>query len=442
MVWAGALIVLITFAAILKNLEARMVLILSGAAMALIAGIAGVEGCFDGAMQAFISQLINESLVPTICACMGFSAVMEYTKCSSNLVYLLTRPLQKVRFAVVPGAILITWLINIVVMSAAGCAATVGTLLVPMMLGLGVHPATAAACILIGTWGNVMNPGQSFNVQVGELASMTGLEVVSSFTMVAVIALAASIVLLTAIDITMVKKGNKQGAAYAVEPGSAVQAAASQGASVRHDSNPGSAPVKINYFKALIPATPIIFLLLGNAGVLPNFDITVWMLSCSVLGLLLDVRHVQDGVKQFFNGVGNSYRDIITLMAAASVFTFGMNAVGLTGALVDVMKNSTAIARLGAGFGPFIIAALSGSGNAAAIAFNTSITPHAADLGYAVEAMGSVAQIAAAIGRSASPVAGVTIICAKMAGVSPMDVVKRSILPMLAAVLIFMFMLM
>ena len=53
-----------------------------------------------------------------------------------------------------------------------------------------------------------------------------------------------------------------------------------------------------------------------------------------------------------------------------------------------------------------------------------------------------VAQIAAAIGRSASPVAGVTIICAKMAGVSPMDVVKRSILPMLAAVLIFMFMLM
>lgn len=430
MVWAGALIVLITFAAILKNLEARMVLILSGAAMALIAGIAGVEGCFDGAMQAFISQLINESLVPTICACMGFSAVMEYTKCSSNLVYLLTRPLQKVRFAVVPGAILITWLINIVVMSAAGCAATVGTLLVPMMLGLGVHPATAAACILIGTWGNVMNPGQSFNVQVGELASMTGLEVVSSFTVVAVIALAASIVLLTVIDITMVKKGNKQGAAYAAEPGIADREAVK------------SAPVKINYFKALIPATPIIFLLLGNAGVLPNFDITVWMLSCSVLGLLLDVRHVQDGVKQFFNGVGNSYRDIITLMAAASVFTFGMNAVGLTGALVDVMKNSTAIARLGAGFGPFIIAALSGSGNAAAIAFNTSITPHAADLGYAVEAMGSVAQIAAAIGRSASPVAGVTIICAKMAGVSPMDVVKRSILPMLAAVLIFMFMLM
>ena len=430
MVWAGALIVLITFAAILKNLEARMVLILSGAAMALIAGIAGVEGCFDGAMQAFISQLINESLVPTICACMGFSAVMEYTKCSSNLVYLLTRPLQKVRFAVVPGAILITWLINIVVMSAAGCAATVGTLLVPMMLGLGVHPATAAACILIGTWGNVMNPGQSFNVQVGELASMTGLEVVSSFTVVAVIALAASIVLLTVIDIMMVKKGNKQGAAYAAEPGSADREAVK------------SAPVKINYFKALIPATPIIFLLLGNAGVLPNFDITVWMLSCSVLGLLLDVRHVQDGVKQFFNGVGNSYRDIITLMAAASVFTFGMNAVGLTGALVDVMKNSTAIARLGAGFGPCIIAALSGSGNAAAIAFNTSITPHAADLGYAVEAMGSVAQIAAAIGRSASPVAGVTIICAKMAGVSPMDVVKRSILPMLAAVLIFMFMLM
>lgn len=424
MVWVGALIVLVTFAAILKNLEARMVLILSGAAMALIAGLGGVENCFDGAMQAFIVQLVNESLVPAICACMGFSAVMEYTKCSSNLIHLLTRPLKKVRFAVVPGAVLITWLINIVVMSAAGCAATVGTLLIPMMLGLGVHPATAAACILIGTWGNVMNPGQSFNVQVGELASMTGLEVVSSFTVVAVVALVVSVVLLTAIDILMAKKGGQQ-------ERSAGSTAAAEGETV-----------KINYIKAVIPATPIIFLLLGNAGVLPNLDITVWMLACSALGLVMDIRHVQDGVKQFFTGVGNSYRDIITLMAAAAVFTFGMNAVGLTGTLVEFMKNSTAIARLGAGFGPFIIAALSGSGNAAAIAFNTSITPHAADLGYAVEAMGSVAQIAAAIGRSASPVAGVTIICAKMAGVSPMDVVKRSIAPMLAAMLIFMFMLM
>lgn len=288
-----------------------------------------------------------------------------------------------------------------------------------------------------------MNPGQSFNVQVGELASMTGLEVVSSFTMVAVIALAASIVLLTAIDITMVKKGNKQGAAYAVEPGSAVQAAASQGASVRHDSNPGGRTGQNQLFQSADPRHPHYLSASGKRGRSPP-TLTSPCGCCPVpcWGFSWMSAMCRTGVKQFFNGVGNSYRDIITLMAAASVFTFGMNAVGLTGSLVDVMKNSTAIARLGAGFGPFIIAALSGSGNAAAIAFNTSITPHAADLGYAVEAMGSVAQIAAAIGRSASPVAGVTIICAKMAGVSPMDVVKRSILPMLAAVLIFMFMLM
>lgn len=424
MVWVGAIIVLVTFAAILKNLEARMVLILSGVAMSVCAALGGAVGCFDGAMQAFIDQLINASLVPTICACMGFSMVMEYTKCSSNLVYLLTRPLKKVRFAVVPGAVLITWLINIVVMSAAGCAATVGTLLIPMLLRLGVHPATAAACILIGTWGNVMNPGQSFNVQVGELASMTGLEVVSSFTTVALVAAVVSMVLLTFVDILLSKKKTQEDGGETA------------------GGNEDNTPEKINYLKAVIPATPIIFLLLGNAGILPNFDITVWMLACSVLGLLMDVRHVQEGVKQFFTGVGNSYRDIITLMAAASVFTFGMNAVGLTGALVDLMKNSTAIAQLGAGFGPFIIAALSGSGNAAAIAFNSSITPHAVDLGFAVEAMGSVAQIAAAIGRSVSPVAGVTIICAKMAGVSPMDVVKRSLVPMLAAMLVFMLMLM
>ena len=52
MVWVGAMIVLATFAAILKNLEARMVLIISGASMSLCAALAGAEGCFDGVMQA------------------------------------------------------------------------------------------------------------------------------------------------------------------------------------------------------------------------------------------------------------------------------------------------------------------------------------------------------------------------------------------------------
>ncbi len=50
--------------------------------------------------------------------------------------------------------------------------------------------------------------------------------------------------------------------------------------------------------------------------------------------------------------------------------------------------------------------------------------------------LGAVAQIAAGIGRTMSPVAGGVIILAGIAGVNPMQVVKRTALPCVAAVIV------
>ena len=50
----------------------------------------------------------------------------------------------------------------------------------------------------------------------------------------------------------------------------------------------------------------------------------------------------------------------------------------------------------------------------------------------------SLAQIAGAMGRSMSPVAGAAIICAGLAKVNPMEVSKRNALPCLAAALVLM----
>ncbi|MDO4357890.1 MAG: C4-dicarboxylate transporter DcuC [Clostridia bacterium] len=420
MIWVGVVIVLITFAAILKNFEARLVLLASGALMCIIAAIGGVEGTFVGAFGEFTAMLCSASLVPTICVCMGFSVVMDYTKCSTSLINILTAPLKKVRVALVPGAVLITWLINIVVVSASGCGATVGALLIPMLMSFGVHPATAAAAVLIGTWGNALSPGNAFAVQIADLAGTDTMSVIHSFLVPSIIVLVVSIALLTIIDIALSRRNTEKIAVTATEAADS---------SYR------------NPIKAIIPMLPIILLLLGNWGVIPNYDVAIWMTLCAFVGMALDYKHVTEGAKQFFSGMGAGYRDIITLMAAAAVFTYGMSAIGLTNALVELMKNSTSIAKLGASFGPFVIAALSGSGNAATIAFNNSITPFAADFGFTIENMGSMAMLAACLGRDASPVAGVTIIVAKMAGVNPMDVIKRAFVPMLVGLVLFMFIL-
>ena len=52
--------------------------------------------------------------------------------------------------------------------------------------------------------------------------------------------------------------------------------------------------------------------------------------------------------------------------------------------------------------------------------------------------LGSLAQMAGAIGRSMSPVAGAAIVCAGLAKVSPMEMTKRNALPMLLTTITFM----
>lgn len=103
------------------------------------------------------------------------------------------------------------------------------------------------------------------------------------------------------------------------------------------------------------------------------------------------------------------------------------------------MKGSQSVAMFAAAAGPFVMAAISGSGNAAALAFNEAITPHAADFGLTIVQLGAVAQIAAGLGRTMSPVAGGVIILAGLAGVNPMEIAKRTAIPVIVALVVTTF---
>lgn len=115
MVWVGALIVLVTFAAIIKRYETRLVLFLSGVAMAAL------SGKLNEAITAFSKAMVNEGLVTVICTVMGFAFVMKLTQCDAHLVNLLARSIGHFQFILIPGTMLVTWLVNIALPSAAGC---------------------------------------------------------------------------------------------------------------------------------------------------------------------------------------------------------------------------------------------------------------------------------------------------------------------------------
>ncbi|BEU87695.1 C4-dicarboxylate transporter DcuC [Selenomonas sp. TAMA-11512] len=415
----GGIIVIIAFAAIIKKYEARMVLFAAGLLMCIIGGVAG------NAITTFSKTMVHGTLVPVICTVMGFSFVMKLTECDRHLVESISGVITKTRAILIPLAVLLTWWINIAIPSAAGCAAAVGSILIPALIAAGVHPAMAAAAVLAGTWGSAISPGTSHNPFVADLAGTDVMTVIMNEAPAAIIASFVCIIALTAIAI-ICKEGPTE------ERRNSYLAQLTEGEQ--------NANFKVNPIYALIPLVPLIMLVLGSKqiAVLPLTDVPTAMITGSILALIATRKNPQEVTKKFFDGMGSAYGSVMGLIIAAAVFTAGMAAMGLTGALIEAMKGSESIAKFAGAFGPFLIAVISGSGDAAALAFNGAITPQAEAFGMSIVDLGSLAQMAGAMGRSMSPVAGAAMVCAGLAKVSPMEISKRNALPMLLATITFM----
>lgn len=418
MIWLGGLIVLLTFAAIIKRYETRMVLFTSGLIMALISGKPLV------AIDAFATAMVNPGLVTVICTVMGFAYVMKLTKCDAHLVHLLAGGLTKCRPILIPGTIVITFAINIALPSAAGCAAAVGAIMIPALIGAGVHPALAGSAVLAGTWGSTLSPGATHNPFIAKLANTDVMTVIAVLTPADLVALAVVVVVLTAT--AYLRKEHNVARLSVVENKQEAEA------------------FKVNLIKAIVPIVPLVLLVLGSkqVHVIPEVTVPQAMIFGTILGFVVTLVNAQEITKQFFAGMGDAFGSVVGIIIAAAVFNKGMELIGLTGALIDAMKHSESVAKLAATFGPFIVAVLSGSGDAATLAFNGAITPHAEQFGFGIIQMGQQAQVVGALGRSMSPVAGAAIVCAGLAGVNPVELTKRNGPAMILAAIVTMIVLM
>ncbi len=423
MLLVGGLIVILTFVLIVKKYEARLVLFLAGLLMCLIGGLPG------DVMKAFTKAMVNNSLVPTICTVMGFSYVMRLTTCDQHLVQSISGILKRGRAILVPISFFLTWWISLAIPSASGCSAAVGSILIPTLIAAGVHPAMAAATVLAGTWGSAISPGNAHNPFVADLAGTDMMTVIINETPASVIASIACVVVMTAYAVLR-KEGatEERRLAYLKEIG---------------EEGTKKASFHVHPLLAIVPLVPLFLLILGSkqVGLLPEISVPLSMLIGVALGFLVTLKDAQEICRKFFEGMGNAYADVIGLIVCASVFTTGMTAIGLTGALTELMEGSQAAAAAAGTFGPFFIAVISGSGDAAAFAFNGAITPFAEQFGLSIMDLGSLAQIAGAMGRSMSPIAGAAIICAGLAKVNPIEVSKRNALPCLASAIVLMLLL-
>lgn len=423
MLLVGGLIVILTFVLIVKKYEARLVLFLAGLLMCLIGGLPG------DVMKAFTKAMVNNSLVPTICTVMGFSYVMRLTTCDQHLVQSISGVLKRGRAILVPISFFLTWWISLAIPSASGCSAAVGSILIPTLIAAGVHPAMAAATVLAGIWGSAISPGNAHNPFVADLAGTDMMTVIINETPASVIASIACVAVMTVYAVLR-KEGatEERRLAYLKEIG---------------EEGEKAEEFHVRPLLAIVPLVPLFLLILGSkqVGLLPEISVPLSMLIGVALGFLVTLKDAQEICRKFFEGMGNAYADVIGLIVCASVFTTGMTAIGLTGALTELMEGSQAAAAAAGTFGPFFIAVISGSGDAAAFAFNGAITPFAEQFGLSIMDLGSLAQIAGAMGRSMSPIAGAAIICAGLAKVNPIEVSKRNALPCLASAIVLMLLL-
>ena len=404
----GALVVIGVIYLLLKRHESRMVLIAAGILMCVIAGKPMAS------LDAFAKSMTNAGLITSVCSCMGFAWCMKYTECDKHLVVAIGKVLKKMGFLLIPGATLATFVVNIAIPSAAGCSAAVGVIFIPILMAAGIHPAMAAAAVKSGTYGSMLNPGLVHNGVIAKLANTQITTVIGNHMMATVVGVLIASVVLTVVAVVL-----KENKGYVPE------------GNVMDDTS-----FMINPLYAIMPLIPVIILLLGNTKVsFLKMGVPHAMVIGAILALAVTRKSPVELTKNFFNGMGDAYANIIGIIISVGVFVAGLNALGLIKALIAWMLNSTGIVKIAATFGPFLLALISGSGDAATVAFNEAVTPHAVEFGISTMNMGSIAALGGTLGRTISPIAGATIICAGIAGVDPMEVCKRNALGIVCALL-------
>ena len=399
----------------------------------------------DG-LGAFTSYMTKAGLIKAICASMGFAFVMKFTGCDRALVNLLTRPLGNIGFLLIPIVVALTYFINIAIPSAAGCSAAVGATLIPVMMAAGVKPEMAGAAVFAGTFGSVLSPGSAHNVFVADMVKAHN----PSYTVQDVIgvqfssAIAALIVVLIVMSITaIVCKDYTKGVNYLAQREDGANSAASNSAD---GSNLDAQPQKINVLYALMPLVPLVILVIGGTS-LNQVSFLRWtkmgvaeaMLLGAILTIAVTLTDPQKITKEFFKGMGSAYAEIIGIIIAAGVFVAGLSACGAIDFVIEWLKGEQGYVKFGGTFVPFFMGVVTGSGDAASMAFNTAVTVHADALGFEQDKLGMAVAISGALGRSASPIAGACIVCAGLAMVNPIQIAKRTALGMFISVCVIAF---
>ncbi|MBS3737836.1 MAG: C4-dicarboxylate transporter DcuC, partial [Psychroflexus sp.] len=203
---------------------------------------------------------------------------------------------------------------------------------------------------------------------------------------------------------------------------------------------------------AVIPVLPIVLLIVFSKlfSLFPSpitLDTTTAMFISLFIALIFEgirkrnLKELFDSLKIFWNGMGNIFKTVVTLIITADIFAKGLISLGFIEGLLAIAENA-GFGLIGIGIVMtvmiFLASMLMGSGNASFFAFGPLIPKISKGLSAETTSILLPMQFSASMGRTVSPVAGVIIATAEIAKVSTIDIVKRNLIPLGVALIIML----
>ena len=456
---AAILAVCVVVFMLIKKMDIKMTLFLIGIILMYIAmafgnGIAISD--FESSGIALLDPLkaIVDQFKSTITAAGfiililgGYSSYMSQIKANNVTVSVLTRPIAKIKsvYILVPLVFLLGNVLSLVIPSASNLAVILLATLYPIMVRAGMSPLTAGA--IIATTATVMpTPLGSDNVAIAaelantaEFAGLTASDYVFKYHAIVSI---PTLLIMAVVHYFWQRFQDKR----AVSKGE-VDAKLPDVEEV-----PGGKLFRAVY--AVLPLLPIILLIvvfaLQSFGIEIELSVEVAILFSLVIAIVCELIRTRNGretlksTEAFFKGMGGAL-PIVALLVAGTTFVNGLKSIGLIDALQNAM---TGIQGNNMGFVlPLILVALtalivllSGSGTALFFAMVPLMVPLAAAAGISVLAVSVPMGLAGNLLRAVSPVSAVIMIVAGTIKKEPLEIVKRTSVPMVAGT-IFMFVL-
>lgn len=429
---------------------AGLFLLYSAAAMGYTMDVTGFEGtgfvAFDpleAVVRQFIVTMQQAGIVILFLG--GYTSYMSQIGANNETIKLFTKPLSKIKspYILVPFTFLFGNLLSLVVPSASMLAIILLATLYPLLRESGMSKLTGAA--VIATTATVMpTPLGSDNVVIAKELGMSVTEYV--FRYHAIISIPTLFFMALVHYFTqkfMDKRDIKKGNFEKIED-------VDQSKKVKSNLSK-----KWGWVYALMPLLPIIILVIvfivnistpNSADI--NLSVAVAVSICLLVAMLIEGIRIKspkealNGSKYFFDGMGSAI-SVVVLTAAASVFVAGLKSVKLIETLQDAL---TGLSGNGMGWVlplalvllTALIVLLSGSGTSLFFALAPLVVVMSSSAGIPPEAISVPMGLAGNLLRAVSPVAAVIIITAGQLKLSPMAIVKRTAIPMVAGT-IFMF---